>query len=159
MCLTDTVCCVVVSSLPRCRAFPKHVLNGARRWPHASPGWQVSEAENGQDLHLHLSSKKCARWTSAYVKQKPQSFKNCSRRVWLIWVKVRRVKNLDTNLSSCSRLGPPVVPFYPVLGEGSPTKVDYTDKKVGTLIRSSPLEDLAKQMGENKWSPGRPKAA
>ena len=27
-------------------------------------------------------------------------------------------------------LGPPVVPFYPFLGEGSPTKVDYIKKKV-----------------------------
>ena len=38
-------------------------------------------------------------------------------------------------------LGPPVVPFYPFLGEGSPTKIDYR-KKV-TLILTSLLEDLA----------------
>ena len=30
------------------------------------------------------------------------------------------------------KLGPPVVPFYPFLGEGSPTKLDYRTK-VGTL--------------------------
>ena len=38
-------------------------------------------------------------------------------------------------------LGPPVVPCYPFLGEGSPTKIDYR-KKVGTLILTSLLEDL-----------------
>ena len=38
-------------------------------------------------------------------------------------------------------LGPPVVPFYPFLGEGSPTKIDY--RKEGTLILTSLLEDLA----------------
>ena len=38
-------------------------------------------------------------------------------------------------------LGPPVVPFYPFLGEGSPTKIDY--RKVGTLILTSLLEELA----------------
>ena len=42
---------------------------------------------------------------------------------------------------SGSQLGPPVVPFYPCLGEGSPTKMDY--KKKGTLILTSLLEDLA----------------
>ena len=36
------------------------------------------------------------------------------------------------------RLGPPVVPFYPFLGEGSPTKLDYR-KKVGTLILTSQI--------------------
>ena len=44
----------------------------------------------------------------------------------------------------CSRenvsLGPPVVPFYPFLGEGSSTKIDYLKK--GTLILTSLLEDL-----------------
>ena len=34
-----------------------------------------------------------------------------------------------------SKLGPPVVPFYPFLGEGSPTKTDY--RKKGTLIPTS----------------------
>ena len=38
-------------------------------------------------------------------------------------------------------LGPPVVPFYPFLGEGSPTQIDYITK--GTLILTSLLEDLA----------------
>ena len=37
-------------------------------------------------------------------------------------------------------LGPPVVPLYPFLGEGSPTKRDY--RKKGTLILTSLLEDL-----------------
>ena len=37
-------------------------------------------------------------------------------------------------------LGSPVVPFYPVFGEGSPTKIDY--RKKGTLVLSSLLEDL-----------------
>ena len=37
-------------------------------------------------------------------------------------------------------LGPPVVPCYPFLGEGSPTKIDY--RKKGTLILTSLLEDL-----------------
>ena len=33
------------------------------------------------------------------------------------------------------------MPFYPVLGEGSPTESDYYRKK-GTLILTSPLKDL-----------------
>ena len=32
------------------------------------------------------------------------------------------------------------MPFYPFLGEGSPTKIDY--RKKGTLILTSLLEDL-----------------
>ena len=32
------------------------------------------------------------------------------------------------------------MPFYPFLGEGSPTQIDY--RKKGTLILTSPLEDL-----------------
>ena len=32
------------------------------------------------------------------------------------------------------------MPYYPFLGEGSPTKVDY--RKKGALIPTSPLEDL-----------------
>ena len=38
-------------------------------------------------------------------------------------------------------LGPPVVPFYPFFGEGSPTKIDYSKK--GTLIPTSLPADLA----------------
>ena len=40
----------------------------------------------------------------------------------------------------CLCLGPPVVPFYPFLVEGSPTKIDY--RQQGTLILTSLLEDL-----------------
>ena len=36
-------------------------------------------------------------------------------------------------------LGPSVVPFYPFLGEGSPTEIDY--RKQGTLILTSLLQD------------------
>ena len=39
-----------------------------------------------------------------------------------------------------TRLGPSVVPFCPFLGEGSPTKLDYT------LILASSLEDLGYQL-------------
>ena len=35
------------------------------------------------------------------------------------------------------QLGPPVLPFYPLLGDGSPTKIDY---------RKSSTEDLAKSV-------------
>ena len=38
-------------------------------------------------------------------------------------------------------LGQPVVPFYPFLGEGSLININY--RKKGTLILTSPLEDLA----------------
>ena len=41
-------------------------------------------------------------------------------------------------------LGSPVVPFYPFLGEGSPTKVDY--RKKGTLIVTSLLAELGVHM-------------
>ena len=34
----------------------------------------------------------------------------------------------------------PAVPFYPFVGEGSPTKIDYRQK--GTLSLTSLLEDL-----------------
>ena len=37
-------------------------------------------------------------------------------------------------------LGPPVVPFCPFLGEGSPTKIGYRTK--GTLFVTSLLDDL-----------------
>ena len=40
------------------------------------------------------------------------------------------------------QLGPPVVPFYPILGEGPPTAIDC--RKKGTLILTSLLEDLGK---------------
>ena len=46
----------------------------------------------------------------------------------------------------CNLLGPPVVPFYTFLGEGSPTKVDYRQK--GTLILASLLEELALLNGQ-----------
>ena len=44
------------------------------------------------------------------------------------------------------KLGPPVVPFYPFLGEGSPTNIDYRKKRrkkerTGTFILTSLLED------------------
>ena len=39
----------------------------------------------------------------------------------------------------CQTLGPPVLPFYPFWGEGSPTEIDYSNK--GTLILASLLED------------------
>ena len=42
-------------------------------------------------------------------------------------------------------LGPPVVPFLPYSGEGSPTKIDYPKK--GTLVITSLLEDLATIQG------------
>ena len=41
--------------------------------------------------------------------------------------------------TAVSPLGPPVVPFYPCLGEGSPTKISF---RKGTLILTSLLEDL-----------------
>ena len=45
-----------------------------------------------------------------------------------------------TAVAYFARLGPPAVPFYkPFFGEGSPT----IQKKVGTLILISLLEDLA----------------
>ena len=34
------------------------------------------------------------------------------------------------------------MPLYPFLGEGSPTKIDYSTPKKGTLILTSLLEDL-----------------
>ena len=39
-------------------------------------------------------------------------------------------------------LGPPLVPFYPFVGEGSPTKIDYRKTKGFTLILTSLLEKL-----------------
>ena len=40
----------------------------------------------------------------------------------------------------------PVVPFYPFLGESSPTKIDYTKK--GTLILTSLLLGLRRKLQE-----------
>ena len=48
--------------------------------------------------------------------------------------------NVKHELNKCN-LGPPLVPFYSFLVEGSPTTIDY--RKKGTLILSSILEDLA----------------
>ena len=50
-------------------------------------------------------------------------------------------KSLYVRQTMETHLGPPVVPFYPFFGEGSPTKIDY--RKKGSLILSSLLEDLA----------------
>ena len=47
------------------------------------------------------------------------------------------------------QLGPPVVPFYPFLREGSPTKIDY--RKKGTLMLTSLLEDLVKGKPSSFW--------
>ena len=52
------------------------------------------------------------------------------------------------------QLGPPVVPFYPFLGEGSPTKIDYRRK--GTLILTSLLEDLGKAPPKKKHTNTQP---
>ena len=41
-------------------------------------------------------------------------------------------------LMASQEIGDLVVPFYPFLGEGSPTKIDY--RKKGTLILASLLE-------------------
>ena len=41
----------------------------------------------------------------------------------------------------------PAVPFYPFLGEGSPTKMDY--RKKATLILTSLLEDLVIYFAED----------
>ena len=42
------------------------------------------------------------------------------------------------------KLGPPVVPFYPFVGEGPPTKIEYRKEKC-TLILTSLLEHPVKQ--------------
>ena len=38
--------------------------------------------------------------------------------------------------------GPPVLPFYPFVGEGCPTKIDYRKIRVATYSNLSNLEDL-----------------
>ena len=43
-------------------------------------------------------------------------------------------------------LGPPVVPFYPFFGEGSPTKLDYR-KKMGTLFLSWRSQSIFRGVG------------
>ena len=40
-----------------------------------------------------------------------------------------------------SLLGPPVVPFYPFLGQGPPTKIDDRKNRVPTYSHLSNLED------------------
>ena len=45
------------------------------------------------------------------------------------------------------------MPFYPFLGEGSPTKADY--RKTGTLILTSLLEDLVWLPFTRDANPGR----
>ena len=47
-------------------------------------------------------------------------------------------------------LGPPVVPFYPFLGEGSPTNID--DRQKGTLFLTSLLKDLVLECFSLGWS-------
>ena len=43
----------------------------------------------------------------------------------------RPLQQLDVHIVWAHRLGAPVVPVYPFVGEGSPTKIDY--RKKGTL--------------------------
>ena len=43
-------------------------------------------------------------------------------------LKYRAKCHAQTSLTLCIYLGPPVVPFYPFWGEGSPTKIDHTKK-------------------------------
>ena len=38
------------------------------------------------------------------------------------------VKGPKTSMSCLQLLGPPVVPFYPFFGEGSPIEIDYREK-------------------------------
>ena len=55
-----------------------------------------------------------------------------------LMTQAKRPKRDGRDTNSC--LGPPVVPFCPFLGEGSPTEIDY--RKKGALILTSLLEDL-----------------
>ena len=52
-----------------------------------------------------------------------------------------------TETDATMKLGPPVVPFYPFLGEGSSTQIDYRQK--GTLILTSLLEQKETARGEH----------
>ena len=63
-------------------------------------------------------------------------------------------KSDPSNLVGGHILGPPVVPFYPFLGEGSPAKIDY--RKKGTLILTSLLEDLVYPPHDVRRSPDSP---
>ena len=47
-------------------------------------------------------------------------------------------------------LGPPARGTVSFLGAGSPTKIDY--RKKGTLILTSPLEDLGKAGNQGLWA-------
>ena len=38
------------------------------------------------------------------------------------------------------------MPFYPFLGEGSPTKINY--RKMGALVQTSLLEDLVQEFAD-----------
>ena len=49
----------------------------------------------------------------------------------MVW-DVCTVAVMNRYLKRFAYLAPPLVPFYPVLGEGSPTKIDY--RKKGTLF-------------------------
>ena len=42
------------------------------------------------------------------------------------------------------QLGPPLVPFLALFGQGSPTEIIHYRRKVGTLILTSLLEDLGR---------------
>ena len=60
---------------------------------------------------------------------------------WTYYISFRGLKQEEMEAYPLERLGPPVVPFLPFFGEGSPTKLDYRRK--GTLILTVVLEDLA----------------
>ena len=63
-------------------------------------------------------------------------------------VKFRGLKpHVQLNKTPCSTKGPPVVPFYPFSGEGSPTKMDYRKRKKYPCSNLKILEDLANQCG------------
>ena len=57
------------------------------------------------------------------------------------WGRPSRLRKSNQKIFSSSACLDPPVPFYLLLGQGSPTKIDYRQK--GTLILTSLLEDLA----------------
>ena len=128
---------------PWCLGKPLHIWC---LWPSIS--WlafgisplKVALATNVFAFCLELNTSTDSRSQKAFVNRTKSSkvVLGASMSVW------GRVGSIWYDLKMCfALLGPPVVPFYPFWGEGSPTKIDCRRKSCTLTSKLSNLEDLA----------------
>ena len=110
-----------------------HLRNGQRATLEGYPFMNMAPRVPGPYTKLIFRvPSRCLLWEE-WPAVRPRSFDVRSISLWPLRHK------LAESLPK-SRLGPPVVPFYPFLGEGSPTRIN--DRKQGYPFLTSLLEDL-----------------